>query len=817
MASVQRKPLQANGKYQSVARTAFRTSLLITSLVAIYPGFLGTAFAATDGADTVKVGPEGKVDLKTVQKKYEKLKVGQKNITSAMSVISREDIEKTSNSQSIYSLLKSTPSVNEYQQNIGPGTPVLTIRGVRMSQLAQTLDGVPMTSLLSGGQGGFLNYNVGSIVSTGQIEGIHVYPGVAPPDRGGFATVGGTVNYQTKAPTDKPYTDVFTKVGSFNTTNYGAEFNSGDIPGTDGAKVLMRISKTKTDGYIDNTPATYQDFLLSGVKPYDQGLSKLTGTVIYNQGKGYLISAPTPIDLINQYGMNYNFPLSTANTYQDNKYLTAIIGDETYVNDSLVVGGKAYYMRKTGDFATYTNPAYINSTYPYQVNFNSPYFGFGPLGGSSGNNTGMSYDPVATFGSYQAGEAAQRNHDITTGYGIAPKINVFLPHNNITVGGLIGKERETSSAYIYGSLNMPEIDGYNSLYSQGNGATATRTVYSAYAQDNIGLMDDRLHVEPGITYTVAHTSNYVPLNVYGDPANPYTLTANDKTTLPYLGVSYDLTKQVVAYANYGKGARFAPVQDYILGTSGSTTVAPGPEIVNAYQAGVRYVSDRLYLNGDIFQQDMNGLFSFYINYATGYAAYANIGQQRMRGAEVSAKYLVDNNWNVAGGLSYTQAKYLNSYSALVTPFEGQYGYVFAGEPLASVPKWLATASVGYRRGGFTGQLIAQYTGRQPTTYNISPDNPNPLLQDATTPDTAHPLGSYTVLNLHTSYKLPIHNPYLKSVTFSLNVDNLLDRKYYLHYYNSYKEYDFGAVGNPYSSAYPGEPRFFELGVVARFL
>ena len=52
--------------------------------------------------------------------------------------------------------------------------------------------------------------------------------------------------------------------------------------------------------------------------------------------------------------------------------------------------------------------------------------------------------------------------------------------------------------------------------------------------------------------------------------------------------------------------------------------------------------------------------------------------------------------------------------------------------------------------------------------------------------------------------------------FSLNVDNLLDRKYYQHYYNSYKEFGFAAVGNPYTSAYPGEPRFIELGMVARF-
>lgn len=796
-------------------RAAFGTTALLASLIAIYPGFITAAHAATGNGDTSSTGSDGKVELKTIQKKYKKLKVGQKNITSAMSVISKEDIEKSSSSQSIYSILKSTPSVNEYQQNIGPGTPVLTIRGVRMSQLAQTLDGVPMTSLLSGGQGAFLDYNVGSMVSTGQIDSIHVYPGVAPPDRGGFATVGGTVNYKTKEPTDKPYTDIFTKYGSFNTKNYGLEFNSGDIPRTDGGKVLFRLSQTKTDGYIDNTASKYTDMLLSGVKPYNQGLSKLTGTVIYNTGGGYLISAPTPTDLLDQYGNTYNFPLSTASSYQNNKFLTAIVGDENYINDSLVIGGHAYYMKKHGEFSSYTNPAYINADYPYQVNFNSPYFGYGPLGGADGGNNNLfTYDPVATFGSYTAGEAAFKAYDDTTSYGVTPKINIFLPHNDITVGGLLGQETETGSSYVYGTLNMPEIDGYNAL---NYGGKSTRKVYSAYAQDKINLMDDKLHVEPGITYTVAKTSNFVPHNIYASPPAAYTLSSTDKVTLPYLGVSYDATKNVVAYASYGKGARFAPVQDYVLGPAGSTTVAPGPETVHAMQAGVRYVSDRLYLNADVYQQNMFGMFSFYINYLTGFAQYANIGRERMRGIEFSGKYLLDHTWTVSGGASFNQANYLNSYSANVTPFQGQYGYVFAGQPLAAVPKVMANIALSYENDGFKGSLIAHFTGKQPTTINLPPTESNPLLQDATTPNTSYYLGSYTTLDLHTSYKMPLHNSTFKSITFSANVDNLLNKNYYEHYYNSYKEFGFTAVGAPYSSAYPGEPRFIELGLVARFL
>ena len=799
-------------------RIKVHANIATATILALYPFLTTNAFAGTEsttvskssvGAPTQKV-----VKLKEIKKKYQKLLVGERNIASAMSVISPEQIKHSSSSENIYSILKKTPSVNEYQQNIGPGTPVLTVRGVRMTQLAQTLDGIPMTSLLSGGQGAYLNNNVGTLVSTGQINGIHIYPGVAPPDRGGFATVGGTVSYITKQPTNKFYTDLFSKIGSFSTDVYGAQVNSGIIPHTDGLKVLMRLSQTQTAGYIQNTPARYTDFLFSAVKPYDYGLSKITGTVIYNRGNGYLISAPNATALLNQNGLFYNYPLSDASTQQVNNYVTAILGDSTYINSHLVIGAKAFYIGKSQSFYSQTNPKYINATYPYQVNFNAPYFAYGPIGSNYGNNNNFSYDPKAVFGSYQAGESAEITNSSSRTIGFVPKVNIFLPHNAITIGGLIAQERTGNGGqYFYGSLNMPKINGYN---ASAYGGTATRTVYSGYVQDKISLLDNTLHVEPGVTLTGVNTTNYVPWNLYGSPPNAYTLGNYDKEILPYIGISYDLAPKIIAYGSYGKGARFAPVNDYILGPSGSTTLAPGPETVNAYEAGIRYVGKHLYLNFDGYLQNMHGMFSFYINYLSGLAEYANIGQEQMKGLEFSGKYLLTPELSVFGSASYNKATYMNNFSASDTPFEGQYGYVFAGNPLPSVPNWLANLGLNYHRGGFHGEIYGSYTGSQPTTYDLPPTESNPLLADATVPNTLNYLAGYFLVNLSASYKIPIHKDHLQSLTVSLNVDNLLDRHYYVHYYQSYKEYGFNAVGNPYNQAYPGEPRFIEVGLSGRF-
>ncbi|MBU2795330.1 TonB-dependent receptor, partial [Acidithiobacillus sp. VAN18-4] len=727
-------------------------------------------------------------------------------------------IDHASSAASIYSILKLTPSVNEYQQNIGPSFPVFTVRGVRMSQLAQTLDGIPMTDLLYGGQGALLTNNVGSIISTGQIEGIHVYPGVAPPDRGGFATVGGTIAYTTTTPPEKSYADIFTKIGSFSTDTYGFDASSGSIPGTNGLRIYTRLSRTQTDGYIQHTPARYTDFLFSAIKPYDDGLSQVTGTLIYNTARANLASSPMAVSQLEKYGIFYNYPLSESSTLQRGRYLTAILGDRTYINNRVLVSAKAFYIHKYSYQAGYLQPSYISPSYPYQVSLSDASVSYGPLPPTvaSPGVVPHTYDPAATFGSYDAGEAAKTQYSGSTTLGIVPKVNVFLPHNDITVGGLVAQETSGPGGgnYFYGSLNMPELYGYNSLYDPSG--KAQRTVYSGYLSDKIYLLDNSLHIEPGVTITGVSTSNYVPANLYGSPPYPYTLGNYDKEVLPYFGLSYDITKIIVAYASYGKGARFAPVGDYLLGPKGSTTLAPGPETVNAYEAGVRYVGNKLYLNLDGFWQNMHGMFSFYDNLITGLTEYANIGEEQMKGLELSGKYEVNPEWSVSGNISYTSANYMNNFAAAVTPSSEQYGYVFAGDPLAFVPNWIAGLDVSYHKHNFYAKLGESYTGPQITTEVLPSDLTNPLLANATVPNPGVRMAPYFLTNLELSYRVPMHNAHISSVTVSLNIENLLDNTYYTHYYQFYKQYNFFGVGQPYYEAYPGLPRFIELGLSARF-
>jgi iron complex outermembrane receptor protein len=194
-----------------------------------------------------------------------------------------------------------------YQQGIGNNEPVLTIRGIRGLETAQTLDDVPIQDLLSGGTGGYLQNIIGGHFNLDQIGGVSIYPGVAYPDKNTFGTIGGTVAYQSKRPENDFAIDVFGSVGSFGTENEGFTLNSGNLDGVLGSgdnapKMLLQYSNLQTKGFVDYTPARYNNMEFAFDKPYDDGLSKFQATVLYNTGSALYTPEPVPLPYLAKYG-----------------------------------------------------------------------------------------------------------------------------------------------------------------------------------------------------------------------------------------------------------------------------------------------------------------------------------------------------------------------------------------------------------------------------------------------------------------------------------------------------------------------------------
>jgi iron complex outermembrane receptor protein len=836
-----------------------RSHLMLFTAATLVGGLAAASVARAQSTTPVAIPGDGTSDsnsyeIEKVKIQYKKLLLREKDIPNAVSTLSQKDIQKTNpTTGSIQTLLQLTPNVVAYSQQPGQDETTLAIRGVRNDELAETLDGIPINSLLEAGgadgSGGYLSAP-GSPVTLNEIDGATVYPGIAPPDHQGFGTVGGTIAYTTKQPTDDPYAELEGGLGSFDTQHFGFTLNTGDIgSGPDAAKAFMTYDQSQTAGYVSNTPAQFHDFLFNVVKPYDNGLSKLGLVIIFNQGKALVQTTPSPIPLIQSGGYKFNFPISEGFFNEAGQNLTTILSDETYINKYAIFDGSLFFRHSTDTSDSYQSPANAlgaasnlpGQPFVYSANVQGLYQFFGCFGpGTIFDSPGyFTYDPTASFGSCQAGESDEYTTSHSNIVGVTPKLTLFPDeHNTVVIGGLLAKANSGGDQYLYGGdgAEANQDNGYNS-FALNNGAS--RTIFSGYVQDTVRAINNKLQVTGGLKVDAAYsdTEQLVTDGIY----NPAKLQNFTKIGGYYLGGAYNLPDNFILFGSLGKDSLFAPLSDYSVGTTPSGlpggTQTPTPEIVHLFEGGIRYDTPRLLLSADYYYQNISDGFAFFENFATNQEFYANNGGQLFRGVEGSGKFLITPELSVFANGSYDKTEYTKSYFASDTLTEDQFGYAYSGTPLSNVPEYTGTIGLDYDSGPYSASVTGLYTGREYTTYDINlPNTANPpgYQYGGTDPKTgvtysASPYNGDTVtntkienpanfvVNVLLSYKIPIPKTYLQSLTLSLNIENLFDERYYNYTFSSEDpEAGLYLPGTSFNSAFVGQPRSFFLDAVARF-
>jgi iron complex outermembrane receptor protein len=825
-----------------VARANLRNRLLLFTAFTVVGGLGWSIAARAQTAPVVVPGDGSSTDMSSYQIQevkilYKKLLLKEKDIPNAITHLDQKAVQaENPTTGSIQTLLTQSPSVVAYSQQIGQDSTTLAIRGVRNDELAETLDGIPINSLLNG-SGDYLSGGaVGSPVTLNEIDGVTIYPGVAPPDHQGFGTVGGTIAYTTKQPTDERSAELEGGFGSFDTQHFGFVLNTGKIgDGDDAPKAMMLYDQSQTAGYVSNTPAQFHDFMLNAVKPYDDGLSKVGLVIIFNQGKALVQTLPSPTALIQQGGNKFNYPIADGYYNQAGQFLTTILSDETYINKYMIFDGSLFFRHTSTTIDDFASADATTNGFPYGgVTYSPNIQGINAFFGCVGNGTSHSspgyftYDPVATFGSCAAGESDEYSTETSNIIGITPKLTIFPDDfNTVVIGGLIAKTNESPlTSYLYGGADAAanETPGVNSFVLGGGGQ---RTIFSGYAQDTIRLFDDKLQITPGVKVDAAYSSN-IQVDTYGI-YNPAKLQNFTKIGGYYLGASYNLPHNFILFGSLGKGSLFSPISDYSVGTTPSGlpggTNAPSPEIVHLFEGGIRYDTPRLLLSADYYYQAISNGIAFFENYLLNQEYYANNGGYLFRGVEGNGDFRVTPELSVFGNFSYNEAEYTKSFFGFDTLSQDQFGYAFTGTPLSNVPNWNGLVGVSYDQGPFSLYATGQYTGREFTTYDLvayptsGPDT-NPL-DGATVTNQKIENPANFVVNLLLSYKIPCAYKGLQSVTASLNMQNILNEKYYNYTYSS--ENPVGGVYDPslpggqaYNSAFVGEPRSFTVDLVAKF-
>jgi outer membrane receptor for ferric coprogen and ferric-rhodotorulic acid len=304
------------------------------------------------------------------------------------------------------------------------------------------------------------------------------------------------------------------------------------------------------------------------------------------------------------------------------------------------------------------------------------------------------------------------------------------------------------------ATSMPEptvVAGAGTAYAAAGSATSQQGVYAA---SRISVTDP-LNVLAGVRLS------------WWDYKVPYAAASSNykvnREVTPFVGLTYDLTKQVNAYASYTEiftpqnfkdagGAIIAPVrgEDYEAGFKGEFLGG----LVNASLSAFRINN-----NGKA-TLDTSTTMPCLPYYPTSYCYMAG-GKQRSEGWEAEISGEVLKGLQLMGGYTNTRTRYLSDGSA-----------ANVGMPLRSIdPRHLVRVFATWRPDGllqgwsFGGGAQAQSDGFVKSGAVTSRQ------------------GGYTILNAMAGYR------FNKTYALQLNLNNLLDKTYYAKYQpNAFSNY-----------------------------
>ncbi|AOU97364.1 hypothetical protein BI364_04590 [Acidihalobacter yilgarnensis] len=712
----------------------------------------------------------------------------------AVATVSKTKVEHTSPSSNLLSILKNIPGFNV--MSVGPGNllsgdTAFTLNGFSSSQVGSTFDGVPIINTFLGGVYGQGDDHAVTPMTTGQISGVQVYSGANTPQQNSLNSLGGTINFSPKMPSLKSGVDVGLSGGSYarqgGNNSVSMQANSGAIKSLDGFRLLARYGHTNETGFQRQVYAHLNSYYLAAIQPFNEGLSKLSLIVIHNDEKARMPDL-IPLALINQYGRDYQYPKGVVDNIVRSHTTHIILGIKSLLNPVAVGGFKFFYNNTQNDRTAYANAAYNNS-----------YMGYGlptTLKSSSaldgyGSNFNVYNNNLATqmFGSAHAGTQYQRYIDNYHNIGSKAHITLLLPSNTVTFGSMVLQAKDYSTEGWYGASPVPMIMGYNNAWLEHDG----KDYWDAYIQDDMSLMNGRLHIYPGV--------KYVHVSMFSSDAQGYYYSyggAVSKTFTwaePSLGATFSPIKPVEVYANYGRTYK-APNISALYSVIGSSPIPSPvtvvPEYVDSIDAGIRYSSRFGKASVSVFDRLFNQVFSYSYSNVTGVTTEYNSGTAAYKGFTVAVEKPLFAHLSIEGNYGYTDAKYTKN-------FTGNNGTVTAGMWRPDVPEYTANLGLSYHHSGWYASLSSHFVGRQYIAYN-----------GGTTSGVT--ISSYSVTDLTAAYTWEPHGDYVKKIKFSAYLDNIADTQYiaYADVHGSQ-----GASGN-YERVQEGAPRFIGVAVNASF-
>ena len=633
--------------------------------------------------------------------------------------LSKENIEKTNLAQDIPILLKNTPSVVTHSDaGAGIGYSSIRIRGSDQTRVNVTINGIPYNDSES-----MQVYWVDLPDFASSIENIQIQRGVGTSTNGPGA-FGGSINIQTNSASENPFFEINNTLGSFGTVKNSVGFSTGFI---DNFELSGRVSRIKSDGYIDRSGSNLRSYFLQGVYRDENTLIKIlnfAGHEITDQA-WYGVDSST---------LETNRKYNMAGEYYDE------------------FGNTLYYEDQVDNYKQ--NHLQIHWNQIYQNGWNSNF------GIHFTNGKGFFENYNLGYGSSDYIDRRWLDNDF---YGILYSLNKKTEDFNANIGGSLNK---------YNGLHYGEYLWYDQINSTVNqydfkekfyddfGEKGEFNIYAKidyYITDKLTLYGDLQF--RNIKYEAGISANSTLTGYIEDGFENLDKSFNFFN--PKFGLFYNLNDNNNLFFSFARAHREPTRTDYANGN-------PNEEKLDDFELGWKLNSNNLALSLNAFymiyedqlvltgQRDING-----------YEIRRNIGESYRVGIEFDSSIKLNNKLNIETNFSLSENKNKDFYST----FDGNLKN-FGNTDLAYSPNLIVNNILNFNPNKkVLISLRSKYVGEQFFAQTNSPISK---------------LESFFINDINFVHDIDLPN-ISDDIKFKVLVNNLFDYKYSA--YGGYYSYD----------------------------
>jgi len=640
-----------------------------------------------------------------------------KNSATTFRNLDKAELAKNNLGQDLPYLLNQTPSVVVTSDaGAGVGYTGLRIRGSDATRINVTLNGIPLNDAES--QGSFF-INLPDFASS--VDNIQIQRGVGTSTNGAGA-FGGSLNIQTTTRRDSAYAELNNTYGSYDTWKNTVSLGSGLIANKftfDG-----RLSRIKSDGYVDRASSNLKSFFVSGA--YYGKKDILRANVFSGTEKTYQAwnGISQEMLLTNRRHNDFTYDNQTDNYQQDHYQLfyTRNITSQLVANAALhYTYGRGYYEE-------------------YKEDRNLEDYGI---------------PPVVLGGVIQdTSDLVRRLWLDNDFYGVTYSLN-YTPKNdlNFVLGGAYNEYKGRHFDEVIWA-QFANYDGTESIRHRYNDNDAFKTDFNVFGRANYQL--GKFNLFGDLQYRRVYYS-YFGIDPNGDPAQQ---NATLDFFNPKAGITYNFNDKSNAYASVAVGNKEPNRRDF---TDSNINSRPKPENLTDIEAGYRTQFSN-------FSVGINGFAMFYKDQLINTGKLNDVGGQTRQnvpdsyraGIEVDGKWQIFKklSWAVTATLSrnkikeFTEFIYDDANGDLTT-------FSYNNTNIAFSPSIIASSEINYTvLPNASIAFLSKYVGKQ-NLDNTSADS--------------RILSSFFVNDVRLMYNTPLAG--IKNVGLSLLINNVFSTLY----------------------------------------